>query len=736
MLWRRTSILISSIVLSIFVVLLIRAGSDNASAMAPVCSWLTIDFVEVTQATQTQPNSIQLVDGRRTGVRVYVIGGPDGCWANVRLQIIPSSSSRKTLYRWSQNGPLPIKSSYDRENEDDSFNFNFYPDGWEGINYTFFPEALAYTSINECHPTILLDTDTISRPFTKVCPPVIAGIRVAMKHFDPPFDQPPARSQVIPGTGDAMMWGVYPFPEYDRGFQHGGGYRLAESPDEVLTIEPETDPTGAVLWDRMTAQLRIMDPQPDFLIGWLKRIPSDENPGTSGRGWPPLDRRSWTRVNIGGLLHAAITSMEVGHNFGYEHHQFGSTIDEVGWEVARKMQPPHRVRSRSAKEYMFNGDVSSWTGPEAYLGIYNNSRLTSCERTQRSFRSFPISPPPHPPSGNWSLKPSYELSSMGRPIDQGTAGKGRLDILDNQGGVLYSTNFDPAFLCEEGENCSTIDGPYDILTPSQTNAHVAKLYIDGILQDTITRTVNAPQVTIIRPTPGETLGSNTVISWQAIDADSDALTTMIQYSHNGIKWIPIASELQGEEFPFNPNSLPSSSNAHIRVTVSDGFNTSAAIVSSLSLTPNQAPGAYILTPQDGEAFKAGANVPLLGIGHDPEDGLALPQQNLTWSSSKDGFLDVGGLLNLGNLTVGTHTLTFGATDSQGITSTSAVTITILSPGQPGSEVSCTNQCPTPTPTPTPLGWVEPTPCSDPQRECPTPEPSPTPSCPSGGGTPG
>lgn len=182
--------------------------------------------------------------------------------------------------------------------------------------------------------------------------------------------------------------------------------------------------------------------------------------------------------------------------------------------------------------------------------------------------------------------------------------------------------------------------------------------------------------------------------------------------------------LEGTQYQFDPGALPSSANARIRVSASDGFNTVSSTVSGLTLGPNQAPRAHIISPRDGASVYSGANVVLHGVGHDAEDGTKMNPTHLSWTSNRDGFLGTGGLKNVTSLSVGLHVLTFSALDSQGATSSSVVTITILPASLPAQGVTCIGHCPTPTPTPTPP-YSFPTPC----QICPTPTPVPTPECP-------
>jgi hypothetical protein len=95
---------------------------------------------------------------------------------------------------------------------------------------------------------------------------------------------------------------------------------------------------------------------------------------------------------------------------------------------------------------------------------------------------------------------------------------------------------------------------------------------------------NAPQVTILSPTPGETLAGETVISWQA--KGDDRLSSQVLYSVDGGKsFIPLAVSPNGTKFTIHTRDLPKTEARQglIRVIVNDGLNTTYQDVGGLSI---------------------------------------------------------------------------------------------------------------------------------------------------------
>src|SRR3989338_5485457 len=98
----------------------------------------------------------------------------------------------------------------------------------------------------------------------------------------------------------------------------------------------------------------------------------------------------------------------------------------------------------------------------------------------------------------------------------------------------------------------------------------------------------------------------------------------------------------------------------LTATDSDGHTATGTI--SVGVLASLAPTVSISSPVNGETIPEGATVYFNGEANDPEDG-ALTGSSLVWNSSLDGFLSYGTTFNRNDLTVGTHTINFKATDS-------------------------------------------------------------------------
>ncbi len=214
---------------------------------------------------------------------------------------------------------------------------------------------------------------------------------------------------------------------------------------------------------------------------------------------------------------------------------------------------------------------------------------------------------------------------------------------------------------------------------------------------------NAPTVTITAPAAGEAIsGDQFTLKWTGDDKDGDTLTYDVEYSPDGETWDFLESGLTDTQMTVDTNDLAGTADAtaRFRVTASDGVNSGEADSEPFRLAP-KAPEAEIDSPEANATFAAGANVTLQGVGLDDQDGDITSDQQLAWSSDIQGALGNGEVLNLNNLKVGKHTITLTVTNSQKLTGTTTVAVTINAPtgAAPASPTSASPTSANPTTAP-------------------------------------
>jgi len=100
--------------------------------------------------------------------------------------------------------------------------------------------------------------------------------------------------------------------------------------------------------------------------------------------------------------------------------------------------------------------------------------------------------------------------------------------------------------------------------------------------------------------------------------------------------------------------------------------------------PFQPPTAVVTAPDSPKTIARGQALLLRGLADDAQDG-RIPDDGLVWTSDRDGVLGAGGNLVTSDLSVGTHTISLLATNTQGLTATAAVEVTVTE--EPGPSLA-------------------------------------------------
>ena len=267
-------------------------------------------------------------------------------------------------------------------------------------------------------------------------------------------------------------------------------------------------------------------------------------------------------------------------------------------------------------------------------------------------------------NGAWTADPVFETTRVRpEPLTPSGSGDCAVRVMDAQANVLYESNFDLSSI--PGLPGNGIES-FTVQTPAFTNTARIEILSNGVLKETITRTLNAPSVTITSPQAGDALTATSKVVWQASDPDGDDLEVIVQYSHDGNAWVTLdtLADVVSGELPIAVDYLASGSSAKIRLLVTDGLNTVVSGVESLSLEPNRFPEVAIQHPLLDGSYPSTGNVSFVGDAWDAED-YSIPSSDLTWSSNVDGVLGYGRTLNVTGLSVGTHAVTLASVDSEG-----------------------------------------------------------------------
>ena len=227
----------------------------------------------------------------------------------------------------------------------------------------------------------------------------------------------------------------------------------------------------------------------------------------------------------------------------------------------------------------------------------------------------------------------------------------------------------------------------------------------------LTRSPNAPQVTIIQPTTGANwAGGQQLIRWTASDADGDPLRYAVLYSADGkSSWLALGTGLTATEYRVDASALRGATQGYIRVLATDGLNTTQADSLGAFQVADKPPRVEITFPLDGSAWRPGMWLSLSGDAYDPEDGV-LEGNALTWTSDRFGVLGQGGAVEIHSLPAGRQQITLVARDSQGHESRASITINTTGLYLPLVLKNLKSSSPLPTATPpvapTPMACAE------------------------------
>ncbi len=188
---------------------------------------------------------------------------------------------------------------------------------------------------------------------------------------------------------------------------------------------------------------------------------------------------------------------------------------------------------------------------------------------------------------------------------------------------------------------------------------------------------NPINLAITTPKTSDSLSGMQTVIWNSTNPANISLTCTLQYSPDGINWVPVASRITSTFIAVDTSALPGSTGAtaRFRLIASDGFNTSQldSGLFTLAITP---PSVVIETPQPSQFIRPGQPFGLAGKAVDVQDGV-LGNNNLVWTEGST-LLGVGSRITL-TLPGGPHQVTLSAKNSFGKINSTTINISIANP---------------------------------------------------------
>lgn len=638
---------------------------------------LVVSNIKVIQTIQN--GSLRLIGNNVTMVRVTVgISGAGGPVDNVdaRLAVNINGTPMTGSPFPSFNGPLTLPLTPDENNINHTVNFVLVlPDAADvDFTVTVNPDGL------------VVETNTGNNTGTALnqnfqCRKKNVDMTYESVNYTPGGGEPSA-VLIEPGIGDGFVRGIYKMGEWD--------YHKSPLPPIVWTQDINASASALLntLRDRRLNQIPAAGyARPEFVYGWLPGNPYSGNgvaigiPGDVAFG------------NTQTIRHQRTTAHEMGHLWGLSHNS--TLIGTVGVDTERHLWDTERLGetfATSKNDIMVAGQLTNtaWVAPASFNRALDDARSAcSADGGRPEMTVLRVSGVINHDTGVVTLDPIQRMAQA--PVDVDRA-EGPFDLIaySGAGGVeLYRVQVGTP----RWESC----GAEEDVTPSATSsihATIPALFnnaepnlitiVDratGIVVARMERSANAPVIGFLpADNGGNRIEGELTLNWTGSDADGDSLTYTVLYSPDGGEaWLPIAVNLRSESFTFDTADVPSSrgNNAEFRLIATDGFNT---VESNTSYPPagpilGDPPQVYLLTTNDEFEFLKGAQIPFHAAAWDKEDRILLASR-VVWRSNVDGQFGTGYLFTYGGLSVGRHTITVTGTDSEGLSTSKSIDITI------------------------------------------------------------
>ena len=279
------------------------------------------------------------------------------------------------------------------------------------------------------------------------------------------------------------------------------------------------------------------------------------------------------------------------------------------------------------------------------------------------------------------VAPTLRLRPTSTPVEPSGTGDYVLELLDDDAAVLKSVRFAASVAVGDvgpQGDAEPLSERWVVSVKNPPDYASYRIQRRSEVIATVERSSTAPAVAVTAPTAGQVLSADTMeFTWTGSDADGDTLSYTVQYSiDGGVNYKTIALGHNSTRLLRDRRSLAGSARARIRVIASDGARSTTAesAVFTVAASP---PEVFISSPGDGSLLAGPQTLVLQAAAYDPEDG-AVGASSIQWSSSLDGQLGMGGLVEVAtaDLSVGTHVLTATATDSSAATGSASVTVAV------------------------------------------------------------
>jgi len=669
--------------------------------------------VEITQAIQDGSNSVPLIAGKDTWIRIYFDVGEAqdtlfGISGLIRFEYenelpmmtyVNGLASAKTLQSHNQINAIPAD-SFDVTNPGHTLNFRI-PGNWQWDSPPYLETIVMYggsdvNPYNNSPQRIRLDFQAVDLNLMYV--PVYSCIGGYIEGWS--ACPPPTNEDFI----NAVEWlyKLYPITRINARISSNHFY----SWDPTSGVNSGLQLLHGLAWRRLFTNdhydnmkyygmvCQELAPEPNFLSRG-----SQIGMGHGDVAWGLRDDRSGG-ITLGGELmaHEVAHTIIGNQGFGKLYEVWGAHVPDncpganpPFFEDYPTTQPflglidAHGFYDNNVYDREEYYDLMSYspcppnaTGQGQWISTYTYKHLYKELRKMGNKKStveenleaeyFAISGIANRTGSNDSIK-CHHLNLSGAAYSYAGEGPCNIELQDSEDQALFTRYF----VNQSREDSAIIF--FEIL-PYFEEAQKIVISYDNSIYATIEISPNSPQVNIVYPNGGESLSGECEILWSASDLDGESLEYELLYSTDeGNNWDLIATGLNQTEYTWHVGNFSGSDQALIKVMATDGANTGEDISDKIFSVDKKIPDAFILTPENNESIFLNRTLVLKGEGFDLEDG-QLPDSRFFWYSDLEGSLADGSHISIDSLSTGIHTIILSVKDSDNNIGTDTITIQV------------------------------------------------------------
>jgi hypothetical protein len=682
--------------------------------------------LEVTQAVQTESNSVPLIAAtangfKRTFVRIYLgVTGPSRVMAVSGMLTasredgsppggpvsVPSLNSITVGRVDSRSVFVAVRSSLIA-----SLNFEL-PREWLSAGRLHLQlDHLDIEGVRSAFPCIDCENPGPAGPGGPHGPALVTfhtvpPVRIVLVGVPYMVGSPPFTTTVMPRQKDFDMlasWLRRAYPTAEVQLAQQNLTPLANPPPDCHAVNALLRPLAMMAGDHRTRFYGLIpDNNNNNFVGGCSDTPGQVGSGPAGPIFP--ETNPW---DLDGSYADAYGAHEIGHMHGRKHPGFCANQDTAdpnypfpGGFLGNDI---FDFQGFDTGDASFNLPVSvndwraqwrdvmtychfQWMSAYTYRGILQNlcaADLGNCP--DHALFGVPdlhaeaaSTPPSNEPavaisgtvklaSGKITLNPLWTRPGL-KLTPEKSGGAYAIELRGADSKVLGRHRFEPS----EVSDAATASIHEVVALPSATNEIV--ITHGAEILASVPVSTHAPMVRLMSLNPSDVRRGQITLRWTTGDAVGDQLWYTVLYSPDSKEFTPIAAAIKQKSLQVDLGSLPGGRNARFEVMASNGVRTGSDRSDRPLNVAVKAPRVSIASPSAQAQFAADRPITFVGTGTDLQDG-SLPASGLVWRSSRGDVLGRGPSITVA-LTPATHVISLTGTNKAGLSATATITVKV------------------------------------------------------------